>query len=35
MDESGKMTINFGKYGDYEMMIDPTTQTMSGHKIGE
>ena len=35
MDETGKMTINFGKYGDYEMLIDPTTQTMSGNKIGE
>ena len=36
MDETGKITINFGKYGDYEMMIDPVTlNTMTGNKIGD
>jgi hypothetical protein len=29
------LTISWGKYGEYEMLFDPASQTMSGHKVGQ
>ena len=33
--EGKNLSINWGKYGEYEMVVDAITQTMVGHKKGQ